>query len=74
MKEKHWENIFFRKCKNAINDDFKNTVFSYIPNTAETAFFGLVEAVQDHLKNQALNALKLKANPTKGDLEKTLKL
>ena len=62
----------FPKVQNAINDDFKNTVFSYIPNTAETAFFGLVEAVQDHLKNQALNALKLKANPTKADLEKTL--
>ena len=62
----------FPKVQNAINDDFKNTVFSYIPNTAETAFFGLVEAVQDHLKNQALNALKLKTNPTKADLEKTL--
>ena len=62
----------FPKVQNAINDDFKNTVFSYIPNTAETAFFGLVEAVQDHLKNQALNALKLKTNPTKTDLEKTL--
>ena len=62
----------FPKVQNAINDDFKNTVFSYIPNTAETAFFGLVEAVQDHLKNQALNALKLKINPTKADLEKTL--
>ena len=58
--------------QNAINDDFKNTVFSYIPNTAETAFFGLVEAVQAHLKNQALDALKLKTNPTKADLEKTL--
>ena len=62
----------FPKVQNAINDDFKNTVFSYIPNTAETAFFGLVEAVQDHLKNQALNALKLKTNPTNADLEKTL--
>ena len=62
----------FPKVQNAINDDFKNTVFSYIPNTAETAFFGLVEAVQAHLKNQALDALKLKTNPTKADLEKTL--
>ena len=62
----------FPKVQNAINDDFKNTVFSYIPNTAETAFFGLVEAVQAHLKKQALGALKLKTNPTKADLEKTL--
>jgi len=62
----------FPKVQNAINDDFKNTVFSYIPNTAETAFFGLVEAVQAHLKSQALDALKLKTNPTKADLKKTL--
>jgi amidophosphoribosyltransferase len=32
-----------------INDDFRNTVFSYIPNTAETSFFGLVRAAQKHL-------------------------
>jgi amidophosphoribosyltransferase len=31
----------------AIDYDLDNTVFSYIPNTAETAFFGLVEGVKD---------------------------
>ncbi len=38
----------------AIDSDTDNTVFSYIPNTAETAFFGLVEAAQDFL-NQRKN-------------------
>jgi amidophosphoribosyltransferase len=33
----------------SINFDLKNTVFSYIPNTAETAFFGLMEGIQDYL-------------------------
>ncbi len=39
---------------NAIDDDTDNTVFSYIPNTAETSFYGMVEAAQDFL-NQRKN-------------------
>ena len=38
----------------AIADDTDNTVFSYIPNTAETSFYGMVEAAQDFL-NQRKN-------------------
>ena len=30
----------------AINDDIQNTVFSYIPNTAETSFYGMVETLK----------------------------
>lgn len=33
----------------AVNNDIKNTVFSYIPNTSETAFYGMVEGVREHL-------------------------
>lgn len=33
----------------SINFDLKNTVFSYIPNTAETAFYGLMAGVEDYL-------------------------
>ena len=36
----------------AINFDLKNTVFSYIPNTAETAFYGLMAGVEDFLINK----------------------
>ena len=36
----------------SINHDTKNTVFSFIPNTAETSFYGLVEAAQDELNRQ----------------------
>ncbi|MBO9637804.1 MAG: amidophosphoribosyltransferase, partial [Siphonobacter aquaeclarae] len=32
-----------------IDNDLANTVFSYIPNTAETAFFGLVEGLDEYL-------------------------
>jgi amidophosphoribosyltransferase len=33
----------------AINFDLKNTVFSFIPNTAETAFYGMMEGIEDFL-------------------------
>ncbi|MEO1053806.1 MAG: amidophosphoribosyltransferase [Bacteroidota bacterium] len=33
----------------SINGDLRNTVFSYIPNTAETAFLGLMEGIDDYL-------------------------
>lgn len=36
----------------AINFDLKNTVFSYIPNTAETAFYGLMAGIEDYLINK----------------------
>lgn len=51
-----------------INSDIRNTVFSYIPNTAETAFYGLMSAVEDYLmevkKRKILN-LGADLNPDK---------
>jgi amidophosphoribosyltransferase len=35
---------------NAVEHDIKNTVFSYIPNTAEVAFYGMVEGVHKYIK------------------------
>ncbi|MDB5191245.1 MAG: amidophosphoribosyltransferase [Segetibacter sp.] len=32
-----------------IDYDLKNTIFSYIPNTAEVAYFGLVKGMEDYL-------------------------
>lgn len=47
----------------AIDNDTDNTVFSYIPNTAETSFYGMVEAAQDFL-NQRKNDHILKNRDT----------
>ncbi len=33
----------------SIDFDMKNTVFSYIPNTSETAFYGMMQGVREHL-------------------------
>lgn len=40
------------KVLEAINYDTANTVFSFIPNTAETSFYGMLEAAQDELNRQ----------------------
>lgn len=34
----------------AINGNYSNAVFSYIPNTAESAFFGMVKGMEDYIK------------------------
>lgn len=46
----------------AIDNDTDNAVFSYIPNTAETSFFGLVEAANDFLNDRKNNEILEKRN------------
>lgn len=38
------------KILKAVNNDLANTVFSYIPNTAEVAFYGMVEGIHKYVK------------------------
>ncbi|MEZ5070147.1 MAG: amidophosphoribosyltransferase [Bacteroidales bacterium] len=42
----------------AIDYDVDNTVFSFIPNTAESAFYGMVKAVEDYTFKSKLEQLK----------------
>ncbi|TDG35119.1 amidophosphoribosyltransferase [Pedobacter changchengzhani] len=45
------------KILQAVGHDLKNTVFSFIPNTAEVAFFGLVDGVQQYVRNHQKDVL-----------------
>jgi len=45
------------KVWHAINGDIKSTVFSYIPNTAEIAFGGLIDGIEEILNKQKLQQL-----------------
>jgi amidophosphoribosyltransferase len=55
---------------NAVNHDLENTIFSYIPNTAETAYYGLVDGILDHLKTYRKDEIKrLGANITEEQLD-----
>jgi len=55
----------------SINFDLRNTVFSYIPNTAETAFLGLMEGVQDYLVSKQKDII-LDGKPSVDSLEEIL--
>ncbi|MEH3112724.1 amidophosphoribosyltransferase [Pedobacter terrae] len=45
------------KILQAVNYDLKNTVFSFIPNTAEVAFFGMVDGVQQYVRRHQKETL-----------------
>ena len=59
------------KVLKTVNYDLKNTVFSYIPNTAETAIFGMIEGLRLYSTDNIINALK--ADKKLVDVEKILK-
>ncbi|HBI81346.1 MAG TPA: amidophosphoribosyltransferase [Bacteroidales bacterium] len=57
----------------AISYDHENTVFSYIPNTAETAFLGMVKGIEDHIKNEKKRKILEKgANLTEKDIDEII--
>ncbi len=49
--------LLFPKIMESIDQDIDNTVFSYIPNTAETCFYGLIEEGHVHLNKQKRDAI-----------------
>jgi amidophosphoribosyltransferase len=40
-----------------VKSDLKHTVFSYIPNTAESAFLGMIDGLEDHLAKERKKAI-----------------
>jgi amidophosphoribosyltransferase len=54
--------LLFPKILKRLKGDLVNTVFSYIPNTAETSFYGLVQEVQDYMHSQAIREIIDKKN------------
>jgi amidophosphoribosyltransferase len=49
--------LIMPKVLECINHDIKNSVFSFIPNTAETSFFGMIETVEDFLNQKKTEAI-----------------
>ena len=52
QERKNLGKLLMPEVLKAINHDTVNTVFSFIPNTAEVSFYGMVEAAQDELNRQ----------------------
>jgi amidophosphoribosyltransferase len=59
----------------AVDNDVENTVFSYIPNTAEVAYYGLAEGIQKHVKQRQREILLNREDKiTDEELTKVLKM
>jgi amidophosphoribosyltransferase len=57
----------------AINYDTENTVFSYIPNTAESAFYGLIKGVEDYINQHKMDIIiEKRKSLTREELEKII--
>ncbi|MGV8962914.1 MAG: amidophosphoribosyltransferase [Candidatus Saccharimonadaceae bacterium] len=56
-----------------INHDFDNTVFSFIPNTAEVAYLGMLEGLENHFNHQRAVLISEKcASLSKTEIEEIL--
>ncbi|MGI9541494.1 MAG: amidophosphoribosyltransferase, partial [Flavobacteriaceae bacterium] len=71
QERKNLGRSLFTLVHNAIKGDLENTVFSFIPNTAETSFYGMIGAVQDHVRVQLKVELNKSGTP---DVEKLTKM
>ncbi|MDX1328936.1 MAG: amidophosphoribosyltransferase, partial [Arenibacter sp.] len=52
QERKELGKLLFPLILKSIKEDIRNTVFSYIPNTAETSFFGMVIAAQNYMNKK----------------------
>ncbi len=74
-ERKHLGHLLCPQILNAVNHDLKNTVFSFIPNTAEVSFYGMVEGLHKYIKTVQKDILlhkKDKLNDT--DLDELLSM
>ena len=72
-ERKHLGEYIVDDVLKVIDNDIDNSVFSYIPNTAETAFLGMIKGVENYLKEiKKEKILKLGHQPTPEELEKII--
>ena len=65
----------FPKVLESINFDVKNTVFSYIPNTAEVSYFGLLKGCNAYLNKVKTKKIQnLGKNPSHDEIAKIMKI
>ncbi len=58
-----------------VDHDLKNTVFSFIPNTAETAFYGMVKGMEDYLNKVKIRKIRNMKDPdSQSELEEIINL
>ncbi|TKC07007.1 amidophosphoribosyltransferase [Pedobacter frigoris] len=56
-ERKHLGALLCKQILNAVSADLKNTVFSFIPNTAEVSFYGMVDGLHAYIRDFQKEAL-----------------
>jgi len=75
QERKELGKLIFPKILDAIEHNIKKTVFSYIPNTAETSFFGMVKEAQNYLnKKKEEQILSIGSKITSEELHEILEV
>ena len=74
-ERKNLGRVLTDKVLKAVKYDFENTIFSFIPNTAEIAFYGLIKGIEEHLAvHKAEEINKLNGNKNVDAIQKILSL
>ncbi len=73
LERKNLGRLVVKQVLESINYDLKNSVFSFIPNTAEVSFYGMIKGLEDHLNIEKINQIKaLGTNPSDAEIERIL--
>lgn len=70
QERKHLGRLLAEPLYKMIDGDFDKTVFSFIPNTAEVAFMGMTEALNEMLERQKAKKIQMLAEEGRLDTEK----
>ena len=65
----------FPKVLKAVDKDIKNTVFSYIPNTAEVSYYGMMKAADSYLNKVKTEKIqRLGSNPSSEEINEIMQI
>ena len=62
------------KIVDLVDGEVEDTVFSFIPNTAEVSFYGMVKGMEDHFNGMKYDRITALENPTNEQLKSILDL
>ena len=67
--------LLTEKVLKTVNYDYDHTIFSFIPNTAETAFYGMMRGLEQHLNDWKISEIKrLNSKITEEELQRILNM
>ena len=70
-ERKNLVRLVFPQLLESIDFDLKNSVFSFIPNTAEVSFYGMIKGLEDHL-NQVKIEERKKLEAIRSDIQASI--